>query len=581
MLTQAGMRVWLDESELRLGDSLRAKIDEGLAHSRFGVVILSASFFAKDWPQRELGALFSRRDALLPVWHGVTAADVASRSPLLADIVATSTSHGLPAVASKIIDVVHTARQQSGQGSACTCTETYQYVYEQVVEAAARLPEAISQYVMHVAGALRGVAGDIGVCCTFRRTALRCAHTLRRLTSSLSAAFLTFERAKLLNDREVDSLHARVVMYRSRIADWCSNVERVIEQRRKQLLLHQLANDAGIDAEDAGWMLSVIEDILDAYASDVLASNGPPSFVLLLDPQEQVVTRHGESLFLVPTTSLADLAALVTELWHHVGRHAFLLRYDLAKFRTSKGRRRGKLRNDELEPFWDDISAIYADVTMLAYAFGYDLYGMTRAVSSALFRSTMFREAAVPTRERYILRLLFRLYFPAEFVFLAMSSSNHSQPQWRRSSDGNIALPHAELIIQELVALVERVVPTEMGISKLPSSFISVTARNVTGDTSIEMRRVIHQLFDVLPHHREAMASELDVLARKQHGFDELTPTLANGMIARIAAGHGNVDSAADGNRELSTTNTLTMNVLRAVRAHIINNRPEVKRDTA
>lgn len=29
-LTAAGLRVWLDEDELRLGDSLRGKIDQGL-----------------------------------------------------------------------------------------------------------------------------------------------------------------------------------------------------------------------------------------------------------------------------------------------------------------------------------------------------------------------------------------------------------------------------------------------------------------------------------------------------------------------------------------------------------------------
>jgi hypothetical protein len=35
-LTAAGLRVWLDENELQLGDSNRAKIDHGLAHSRSG-----------------------------------------------------------------------------------------------------------------------------------------------------------------------------------------------------------------------------------------------------------------------------------------------------------------------------------------------------------------------------------------------------------------------------------------------------------------------------------------------------------------------------------------------------------------
>ena len=46
-LQQHGLEVWYDEFELRIGDSLRRKIDKGLAHSRFGVVVLSQYFFAK------------------------------------------------------------------------------------------------------------------------------------------------------------------------------------------------------------------------------------------------------------------------------------------------------------------------------------------------------------------------------------------------------------------------------------------------------------------------------------------------------------------------------------------------------
>jgi len=43
--------VWYDEYELTIGDSLLKKINEGLASSDYGVVILSPSFFQKKWPQ--------------------------------------------------------------------------------------------------------------------------------------------------------------------------------------------------------------------------------------------------------------------------------------------------------------------------------------------------------------------------------------------------------------------------------------------------------------------------------------------------------------------------------------------------
>ena len=80
-LQQAGLRVWLDTHELTLGDSLRTKIDEGLSKSRFGAVILSEAFFAKDWPQRELNALVAleskNRKVLLPIRHGMNQQQIA------------------------------------------------------------------------------------------------------------------------------------------------------------------------------------------------------------------------------------------------------------------------------------------------------------------------------------------------------------------------------------------------------------------------------------------------------------------------------------------------------------------------
>jgi len=90
------LRVWYDEFELRLGDSLRRKIDAGLAGSRFGVVVLSHAFFSKNWPQYELDGLVTREmtgeQIILPLWHKITTAEVIGYSPPLADKLARSTS---------------------------------------------------------------------------------------------------------------------------------------------------------------------------------------------------------------------------------------------------------------------------------------------------------------------------------------------------------------------------------------------------------------------------------------------------------------------------------------------------------
>jgi hypothetical protein len=110
-LVSEGLRVWYDEFELRIGDSLRRKIDMGLARSRFGVVVLSHAFFAKNWPQYELDGLVTREmtgeQVILPLWHRITKSEIMAQSPSLADKVARSTSEfTVEEIAQEIADVI-------------------------------------------------------------------------------------------------------------------------------------------------------------------------------------------------------------------------------------------------------------------------------------------------------------------------------------------------------------------------------------------------------------------------------------------------------------------------------------------
>jgi len=109
-LRSLGLKVWYDEFTLLLGDSLRQSVDYGLANSRFGVVILSPNFLAKNWPGKELDGLFSRETSgekvILPVWHNIDQAELAKYSPMMADRIAVSTSKGLDAVVKEIMKVV-------------------------------------------------------------------------------------------------------------------------------------------------------------------------------------------------------------------------------------------------------------------------------------------------------------------------------------------------------------------------------------------------------------------------------------------------------------------------------------------
>jgi hypothetical protein len=83
-----------------------------LVASRFGIVVLSHSFFSKEWPQRELDGLVAKEitsgKVILPVWHNITKEEVASYSPILADRLAVQSDKGMAHVVAQILAAVRT-----------------------------------------------------------------------------------------------------------------------------------------------------------------------------------------------------------------------------------------------------------------------------------------------------------------------------------------------------------------------------------------------------------------------------------------------------------------------------------------
>ena len=88
-LEASGYKVWYDEFTLKVGDSLRRSIDNGLSNSRYGIVVFSKAFFDKQWTQYELDGLVNREmnghKVILPIWHLVSKDQVQNYSPSLAD----------------------------------------------------------------------------------------------------------------------------------------------------------------------------------------------------------------------------------------------------------------------------------------------------------------------------------------------------------------------------------------------------------------------------------------------------------------------------------------------------------------
>lgn len=110
-LRNNGLSIWYDEFELRIGDSLRRKIDKGIANSNFGVIVISRDFISKGWTNYELDGLITRavngEQTMLPVWHNITKREVINYSPSLADKLARSTTDfTVEEIADEIADLI-------------------------------------------------------------------------------------------------------------------------------------------------------------------------------------------------------------------------------------------------------------------------------------------------------------------------------------------------------------------------------------------------------------------------------------------------------------------------------------------
>lgn len=111
MLKKRGLKVWFDETELKIGDNLVRKINAGIRDSRFGILVLSSSFFGKDWTEYELNILenlmITENHVLFPILHNITIKEIKDHRASLANIFARSTTtHTIEEIADEIYEVI-------------------------------------------------------------------------------------------------------------------------------------------------------------------------------------------------------------------------------------------------------------------------------------------------------------------------------------------------------------------------------------------------------------------------------------------------------------------------------------------
>jgi|GEM_PF-2695569 len=117
LLMKSGIKVWYSGFELQVGNSLYESINDGLKKSRFGLVILSPTFFQKHWTMKELYTLIAQETGkkekrILPIWHKIEYHTLLNEHPLLADTYGLNSSRGFAVLVNEIKRKVEAERKK-------------------------------------------------------------------------------------------------------------------------------------------------------------------------------------------------------------------------------------------------------------------------------------------------------------------------------------------------------------------------------------------------------------------------------------------------------------------------------------
>lgn len=104
--------VWYDEFSLRVGDSLRESIEDGIKKCDRCIIVISPYFLSNTrWSKKEFESIFQReindgKAIVLPIWHNVTKDQVYNYSSSLTNIMALDSSEGVDSLSNKLYDVL-------------------------------------------------------------------------------------------------------------------------------------------------------------------------------------------------------------------------------------------------------------------------------------------------------------------------------------------------------------------------------------------------------------------------------------------------------------------------------------------
>jgi hypothetical protein len=114
--------VWYDEYSLKVGQSLRESIEDGIKNAKKCILVLTKNFLENPgWTKKEFNSIFTREmifneKIVIPIWFGIKKEEVYEYSPSLADTVALiwpdskkMTEEEYKKEVEKLISKIHTA----------------------------------------------------------------------------------------------------------------------------------------------------------------------------------------------------------------------------------------------------------------------------------------------------------------------------------------------------------------------------------------------------------------------------------------------------------------------------------------
>src|SRR5687768_6900075 len=106
-LEQAGLKIWYSGKELGIGDSIEKTIEKGLNRSRYGIVIFSPTYLAKNWTIREFYTLLAKeieeQKVILPVLFNISLDELKNKDLVMADRFAVNADKGIDFVVERLV----------------------------------------------------------------------------------------------------------------------------------------------------------------------------------------------------------------------------------------------------------------------------------------------------------------------------------------------------------------------------------------------------------------------------------------------------------------------------------------------